>query len=527
MEKIYHAYPELGETTRSRKPLPCQRIKKIALPLIYKGGLILGCASVAFGAALAFSASPILPAVLAAGACASLLILVDLVKRIYHTLFTHAFFCDLPEEIRKKNHSGGPKVGTYSPCSVLVLNSTEEIFQKKLEMISLAEDSIECSFNIGGGAPLDRWLNQLNDRLKAKPLLKVHLMISQDMLTKSNRSRLRELKSYEHFYYLVTDRHLSMKHGTFRTEENHLKALIIDEKYFISGGSNLGEPFVKDTINPDFSPQKIEDYVLPQGFRDTDFIGKGKLAKTLRSQFFNLYQIWMVRSGKKPKKSEGVCFSVDTDKTTFPSFERDPRKRENVLTKLVVSGPEHRGYNPITQEYLTLIREAQKTIILSNLYFSPPPQVIRALEKKKNLPNIEVIGHFNGTRSNGKYLNLEKVCGIVSKYLLSSPARAFYRSSFDRVYEFSKKSVGKHKKVAVFDNRIGVIGSYNFGVKSHECDYEMAFVFVSSEVADDILEGIEEDKKDSKVIQTEKYRPSLIDKTLGLASDFILKGIAF
>jgi len=523
MERLRPGYPGFGEKPHEKFEPLSERISSIAIDALYKGSFIAVCSVIGAGIGTVTLLNPLAGALAGAVISTGLLILAKSISPLFHSLFPSNIYNELPVSILEKNRSDGPPVGSYSPCNLIVLNSAEEVFQKKLELIDIAEESIECSFNFAGGAPFDKWLERLEKRFNTRPQLTVHLIISSDLLTPKNRDKLEQLKrQHPHFHYLITDRKLGLK-GGMRMEENHVKAIVVDEKYFVSGGTGVAEPFIREDLDPSYAPNTFGDKVMFRGYRDTDLMGEGKLAKTLRSQFFNLYQIWLVRSGKKASRNEGIYFSVKPSRTFYRQFQEDSRLRKRIETKLVVCGPEHRRKNPITQEYLRMIEGAKKTITFSNLYFNPPRFLRKAIEKKKR-EGVKTIGYFNGTTLSDKELNLSDACSTLTEYFMTSPCRSYYHRDFDTVYEFQKPKIGKHKKVAVIDDT-AVIGSYNLGTKSHENDYEMIFICESPLVAKDLLQGINEDKINSQLYQQNFYSLNLADRASSLVSKYFLKGL--
>lgn len=206
--------------------------------------------------------------------------------------------------------------------------------------------------------------------------------------------------------------------------------------------------------------------LLGNGFRDTDLIGHGQIAQTMRNEFFNLFRIWEHRM---LGTAENRYFGSETKKTSScPLFHQEEGLIRNCQMKYIISGPEHRARNPISRELAHLMRKAKKEIRIANLLFNPDATIRTACSfaKKKG---IKITGYLNGTKS-------------LSHYLYALPNRLNY-DLLTEAYEYHAPEQLYHKKVTTIDGRYTMVGSFNLGVKSARCDYESVAIIDDPRIA--------------------------------------------
>lgn len=402
------------------------------------------------------------------------------------------------------------KVGEESLCNLLVSNNVAETLEHKKTLIKSAETSLELSPNFAGGEEFQDILNLIEEQMKKKPALRVHLIVSEDLLTKENITKIQSLDSgfTNRFKSLITKR-IFCTRPFLHTEENHVKMLVVDGKYFAMGGAGVHKKMATEDSNSNNNiSTTFAERFIDKAFRDTDLIGEGEVAQTMRAQFFALFRKWENRMAGidrdrfftiQPPTTEGLSILEGNDKL-----------KKDVKIKFLVGGPEHREHNPITEEYAKLIQQSKKCIKIANLLFNPPKIIIDALKQKKQ-EGVYREGYFNGTGSNSS----------AHHYIYALPNRSNYHL-FNKVNEYVKKETLYHKKVATFDSRYAIVGSYNLGIKSALCDDEIACVIEDEEIVKDIDEGLGVDAKVSKKYEstrlTLKQAVSAIPSQLAIAA---------
>ncbi|MFQ5728745.1 MAG: phosphatidylserine/phosphatidylglycerophosphate/cardiolipin synthase family protein, partial [Waddliaceae bacterium] len=309
------------------------------------------------------------------------------------------------------------------------------------------------------------------------------------------------------FQFLVTGSAFSAKDFP-HSEENHVKLLVVDGKYFVVGGSGVHRNMNRESLPAGVKEKNksLGSRGLEKTFRDTDVVGCGQVAKGLRGQFFNLYHKWAVRMGKTMEASEGRFFKLDDNKpfANCERFHEETSLHKGVPLKYVVGGPEHAERNPITREYAELIRSAKSEVRLANLMFIPAPEIISALQFLRKKPGVKVKGYFCGRGKGCKFVTLP----------LTATAHQHY-GLVDSVYEYTKARQLLHKKVATFDTDTAVVGTYNLSKKSDLHDEELVLVMKSEGVVEEIKRALDQDAANSrKIADARRYRrtPSPLGK---------------
>lgn len=377
-----------------------------------------------------------------------------------------------------------PPLGTFSRTCIRVSNHCRESFEWKKRLIMSAEASIELSPNFAGGVSFRAILDLIHAQMQKKPTLRVHLLLSPDLLEPADRIALQALAKNERFYYLITGRLLHL-YPSPCLQENHVKLLIVDGKYFVVGGSGINHRMISEDYVPikQFRREPLSSRCIDQTFRDTDIIGAGPAARTMRVQFYRLLSKWIHRMQaiecdryfSLPSETSSIC----------ETFHETEGLIHDAPLKVVVGGPEHRQDNPITREIAHHITLATRIIRIGNLLFNPMGAIKRALESKKAL-GVHISGCFNGITPHTSLLH----------YLLVLPARANY-CLLNTAYEYQMRSQMYHKKVATFDGRYTLIGSYNWDFRSDACDDEILLVVDSEQVTRCVDSGLDTDAQRS------------------------------
>lgn len=377
-------------------------------------------------------------------------------------------------------------------ADLIAYNSGHESWAMKKAMIGSAKQSIECSFNFAGGPYLSEFLAICINRLQNSDV-KIHLMLEDIISEKKDLEALAEIKKKypDRFFYLVAKKKRA-EGSLIGTEENHSKLLIVDGKYFMLGSTGVHETFCGPPI--EYTPENVAKHrtTLPVArHEDSDIAGAAKdsVAAVMRYEFFNLYAVWNKRLNGKEKS---LYFNVDPTKADCPAFEKHTKVRRDNKIRFLVSGPEHRGNNPIENCYESMITNAQKIIHIANLAFYLPEKIRSSLKASKALK----VGYFEGVGE--RTLSMS----YISKLGIHTQNRKDY-DCLDLVYEWVDPLSLYHRKVMVIDEKHTIIGSYNLGVKSSMYDYECALVIEDSpEVANDFLSHITVDS--SNVQQKQK-----------------------
>ena len=133
------------------------------------------------------------------------------------------------------------------------------------------------------------------------------------------------------------------------------------------------------------------------------------------------------------------------------------------------------GETFVHETYLKLIASAREEILIANAYFLPPPDVIEALQQAvargvrlKLLTNSEETNDVPGMTPGTRHL--------YGALLEAAPRK----SGAVKIYEWDGPHHNEgtlHAKFAVFDRKVGLIGSYNLDYRSRFLNSETAVVF--------------------------------------------------
>ncbi len=475
--KVERYYPEIGESLPKTKHKWISIVKKVAL----LAAIIIAASGIGFlvGGGLGM--------IVGIGVGAATSLSLTLVKVIHDLVSKKRLLYQLPAEGAHKTPESAAKLGKYTEANLRLTENADESRDWKLKMIDAAEESIELSCNFAGGELFRDALSRVEKKLIDKGHFKAHILVSHDdILEQDDRELLKRLAaSYPgRFEYLISDRHRKLG-LSIHTEENHMKMLIVDGKYFVSGGTGLCAQFCRDSHIPQDGEKT--DGLIPPAAKDTDLVGEStKVAELMRDQFFKLYRLWEIRTFQHDASSR--YFALTQQKGVCPDFHKEERLYKDVRLKYIVGGPEHGTQNPIVREYEKRIDRAKEEIRLANWKFCPTSRIQQAFQRAR-ANNIKVKAHLNGMAN----------AYSLGRYYLTHASRAFYYL-VDKVYEYTGDHQLYHKKVTIFDSSHLIIGSFNFNKKSAKYDHEGIFVVKSADLTRACKLDLKEDKKRSVAV---------------------------
>jgi phosphatidylserine/phosphatidylglycerophosphate/cardiolipin synthase-like enzyme len=388
---------------------------------------------------------------------------------------------------------------------IIVCENSLEMIQWAHKLIGHAEQSIEFSPCFFGGQLLHEMLGTIEAKLKTHPKLKVSLIMSMAFLEPSDIELVTRLQKqyFRQFHVSFTSSVITIGQDLVAVD-NHVKMLVVDEQYFIVGGTNYDYSICSEgTTTP---KKRIKDCLigskLSSGARDQDVIGKGCVAKELRYHFYLLSALWDDYNKSKKLASADPYFYAsksriwDLDETkkrplqAFDSFQDKVSLADHHI-QMILGSPTD-SPNKITKAYCDLINSAEKEIWIGNLHYAPVDPIAKALmQAVKRGVKVHVI-------SNGVHDNSPE-----STRFISLPNRLYYIPTFYgrtfgffdkskcqkmpvgavKIYEYNVFDILYHKKVMIVDNHTFVVGSYNLGFRSDNSDHELIMIIQNSEVA--------------------------------------------
>jgi hypothetical protein len=430
---------------------------------------------------------------------------------LFHLIFPHKHNIKLDWD--KNIPHPGPTLGKYVYSDMLIENDGEKSYNMKLAMLRSAQKSILLSPCYAGGEYWQETLDIIEERMKSCVDLKVSLLIANCLMTDEDRERIKQFQqSYpDQFNVVITEFQFGI-YPYLHMAENHTKILVVDDKYFSTGGSPINERGAclknKKKNGKDNLVGALFNELMPKKFRDADGFGKGEVAKTMRDQFFRLYALWNYRT---TGKREWLHYEAGETDSVCREFEDHPNRCPGVKTKVLVSGPEHRGHNPIIHEMMGIIDGAKKGANISGLYFTPDKEFKDLLTRKKK-ERVEVHGYFGNDQ-----------IGLGQK--LTYKINRFGLEFLAKVHLYSDPTFYYHKKVGTVDGKKGWIGSCNQGGKSLRCDHELTLFFDSKRIVDQIDQGFREDREKAKPMERNAYH--YFAKAIGNVMQVLIGQVAF
>ena len=413
---------------------------------------------------------------------------------------------------------------------VLIAQTPQEAMQWKLGLLQQANQSIEFCMGFTGGPLLQEATDIVSQQLENKPDLQVYFFIADTfLLSREDRSRLEQVAQRfpDRFHYLI--RWLTaLRHGlSVMTCENHIKMLVVDEKYCAIGGSNFLRNYGLSEVQEERPWLGWADHFNPQVCVDQDVLVTGPVVSTLREEF---YQIWdLYETGESLGERSQYISDRETaqpvDSSTacsFPALDHHPDKIHDVPMKAIVSGP-RRHPGACTAEYAQLVQNADVTIELAHMFFSPVEEVYSPLIEAGNRGvDLTLITNVASTHSP----LVTKAIGTHNRTFLfpllaGRTYRIDQRPSAEQqlfnhcaIYDYDRSDSLYHKKVMIVDRKITVVGSYNLGQKSHYGDYEVIIEADDERVAEAMAKKLEQDQSESTLCQMDQ----LMDWYFGFGS---------
>jgi cardiolipin synthase len=255
------------------------------------------------------------------------------------------------------------------------------------------------------------------------------------------------------------------------THRDHRKILIVDGKVAIIGGINISKVYSSNPL------KRKRSEPTPIHWRDTDIQIEGPAVAELQKLFLDT---WEKQKGQK--LPEHNYFPGTTEKG-------------NALVRVVGSTPGENNRIPFIV-YVSAIVFAEHSIHITNSYFSPDGQIVKALtDAAERGVDVKII--LPGFTDSQLALIAQRHC--YSELLKSGV----------KIYEHSTSLL--HAKTAVIDHVWSTVGSTNMDYLSLLNNDEVNAVVLSREFAIEMEKMFVKDLESSKQIKLEEWnkRPLL------------------
>ncbi len=252
---------------------------------------------------------------------------------------------------------------------------------------------------------------------------------------------------------------------------DHRKILIVDGRIAFTGGVNISAVYSRTSSSPEGPSAKAKDDKNGQRWRDTHVKIEGPAVAEFQKLFWDS---WHKQKGKEPS---GGKF--------FPPL----KKEGDILMQVIASasGSENRLTYIM---YVSAFSHAEKSIHLTNSYFVPDDQTMKALTDAARR-------------------------GVDVKMILpgsSDIGWAFYagRSYYSRLLEagvkiYERQRAMLHAKTAVIDGVWSTVGSTNMDLWSFMRNDEVNAVFLGREISAELEAQFASDLKESKQITLSQW----------------------
>jgi cardiolipin synthase len=250
------------------------------------------------------------------------------------------------------------------------------------------------------------------------------------------------------------------------THRDHRKILIVDGKVAIIGGINISKVY---SSNP-FSRKHNEK--APIHWRDTDIQVEGPAVAEFQKLFLDT---WLQQKG--PELSQ---------QNHFP----DLKEVGNALVRVVVSTPGETNRIPFIV-YVSAITFAEHSIHMTNSYFIPDDQIVKAL-----------------TDAAERGVDVKIILPAITDSQLALHAQRYHYSellkSGVKVYEHNTSLL--HAKTVVIDKVWSTVGSTNMDFLSLLNNDEVNAVILSHEFAGEMEKMFARDLANSRQILWEEWK---------------------
>jgi cardiolipin synthase len=250
------------------------------------------------------------------------------------------------------------------------------------------------------------------------------------------------------------------------THRDHRKILIIDGKVAIAGGINISEVYSSRPF------RRKQDKKEPIHWRDTDIQIEGPAVAEFQKLFLDTWQ-----------KQKGPELSGEN---YFP----DLKEAGNALVRVIASTPGQDNRVPFIV-YASAITFAEHSIHMTNSYFIPDDQIVKALsDAARHGVDVKLI-----------------LPGITDSQLALYAQRYHYSGllkSGVKIYEHSTSLL--HAKTAVVDKVWSTVGSTNMDFLSLLNNDEVNAIILNREFAAEMEKMFAGDLENSRQIQWDEWK---------------------
>lgn len=339
---------------------------------------------------------------------------------------------------------------------IRVLTNGEQKFASLFKDLIKAKNHIHLEYYIFRDDELgNELLNILINRVKAGVEVRVIFdALGCHTLSKSFIQKMRNSGIEVHLFFPLKFPHI------FQTlnYRNHRKLVVIDGEIGYLGGLNVGNEYISK--DPKF------------GFwRDTHLRLEGESVQMMQITFLNDW------------------YFLTKEELVDSRFYPDPKVTGEALIQILAGGPDS-WQEPMKELFFTLVETAQKEILLTTPYFIPDESMMMAL-KSAALSGLKVV------------ILVQGIPDHQLPYLASASYFEELLKSGIEIYRYKKGIL--HNKVLIIDQKVSLVGSANFDIRSFQVDFELSALIYSSETAKRLHEDFLHDLQDSTLLDYREF----------------------
>ncbi|MGL5640410.1 MAG: cardiolipin synthase [Mycoplasmoidaceae bacterium] len=372
---------------------------------------------------------------------------IDKMKKTKEVIYSKEDF-SFSNEYSEKNKSD-PMIAALniSNSTIYEKNNLKFIAQKDLveetvKLIRKAEKTINIEFYILSDSI---WLNILTNELvkKSKEGIKIKVMFDYiGSHKKINRKFISTLKK-NNIEYSVFNSTKLMKFVPNTNFRNHRKGIIVDNKYCLTGGSNIGDEYIN----------------LKKGYfywSDVNFIIEGESVHSINLQF---YYDWHKETNKRTSSNTNLINEIN-------DLKKHQAKNSNEIIQILQSEPysEFKIFKNIITKYNAI---AKKRIWIYTPYFASSTEYIESLISA-SMSGVDVRIILPGKPDN------KKIILSINRFLYEK-----LLNSNIKIYEYNGFI---HTKAIIIDDDVAILGSNNLDMRSLFINFETAIIVKSEKI---------------------------------------------
>lgn len=356
-----------------------------------------------------------------------------------------------------------------------IFNEGQDFYNSLKKEIQNAKETIFMEYYI---FQMDKIGKEILDLLIKKANEGLSVVLITDGINNANRKIRKYLKNSQ-VSYLIFFKHLFPHLNLYANYRNHRKICIIDKTISYVGGMNIGDEYR--------SLGKIGYW------KDLSVKIIGDISTHLEKEFY--FSLSLSKSIlNKDKIFQKFNYDIENSKEQLLA-----RNKFYTSCQIVSSGPNYE-FRTMRDNFLKLIQEAKKSILIQTPYFIPDDYLLDAL-KVASLSGVNVkimipkkADHF--------------IAGCATQYYIRDLVELGIK-----VYRYEKGFL--HSKVLIIDEEVASIGTANFDYRSMYLNFELNLNIYEKEIAKILSANFYKDTLSSSIFTVNDYNnKSIIKKIL-------------